>query len=814
MNSMKRNFLAMTPGERWGLGLLFTLFILLGVFGAATFDDLLASDRFVEYVGGLVPLFTAAAAVTSIFLVWFRRSTLAVYLTTVSIMAAMLATVMSAQGYMLPTMSVILLIPSSLALLMLKGRAQNSILLAAIVGSFAIILLDTFWPFERIGVGIEDVQLATVLAVILLIVYFVFMGTQFRNIALQVKLTLAFFFTTAVPALILVGFVNTSTSDYLQIEAERSLLVDAEQLADSLDMVVRTNMDTVRISAGDARLVEFLALLPGDRSNSSTYRNTLDAFTAIRNRDQINILSVALLDRSGLNVLDSNGQDIGQNESNESYFIQAVVTRFPYVSNLAFHQDEQILSITFSAPVRDELGEIIGVLRVRINAGIFQQAILNFKGLRAEGTFGMIVDQNYMVLANSDNPFAINKSISPLFKERLAVLKSSYAVPDLPAEKLVSEIPDMAKGLSNLIFSPTFTGEFQASEMRNGVEHLEKAGAVRLSSRPWYVIVIKSQDVLLAPAQQQTRSLVLTGSVATAVSLLIAGIVAQLIAAPVLHLNRTAERITGGDLTARAEANSNDEIGDLANTFNSMTAELSNLIASLEQRVADRTKALATSADVSRRLSTILDPAELVKEVVDQLQQAFNYYHVHIYLAEGQNHEMVMAGGTGEAGKIMLARGHRLAPGLGLVGRAVATATPVLVQDVTKAPGWVANPLLPDTRSELAVPLMFSGQVVGVLDVQQNAINGLSQTDADLLQAIASQVAIGLNNARVYIQTQHRADREAMATTISQRIQRTNSAEEALKVAVRELGRALNAPKVTVKLGEKNGHELPKESVK
>jgi putative methionine-R-sulfoxide reductase with GAF domain len=246
----------------------------------------------------------------------------------------------------------------------------------------------------------------------------------------------------------------------------------------------------------------------------------------------------------------------------------------------------------------------------------------------------------------------------------------------------------------------------------------------------------------------------------------------------------------------------NDVERDRLEEVGEANLELKELQVSLEERVEERTRAIEISTEVSRRLSTVLDRRQLVNEVVEQLQSAFDYYHVHIYLLDSNRKNLIMAGGTGEPAKKMLAQGHTVEIGNGLVGQAAETNSTVLVPDVSIEPGWLSNPLLPETKSEIAVPISIGTNVQGVIDVQHNITNGLDEEDEDLVQSIANQVAVALQNAEAYTQAQYMAEREMMVSNINQHIQRATTVDDVLKVAVRELGQVLDAQKSSVQIGE------------
>ena len=229
----------------------------------------------------------------------------------------------------------------------------------------------------------------------------------------------------------------------------------------------------------------------------------------------------------------------------------------------------------------------------------------------------------------------------------------------------------------------------------------------------------------------------------------------------------------------------------------------------LEVRVAERTRALEMSATVSRQLSTILDQSRLVREVVEQLRDAFAYYHVHIFLWDDSIGALRMVGGTGEAGQAMLVMGHTIQPDQGLVGRAYSTNSPVVVPNVNEDPGWLPNRLLPGTQAEVAVPITYGDQVLGVLDAQDSEVGGLGVEDSQLLQTIAGQLAVALLNARLVAHIQQEAEQEALINAITRKITQTTDIDGAMRVAVTELSRALDAREASIRLeiNGANGHD-------
>ncbi len=191
-------------------------------------------------------------------------------------------------------------------------------------------------------------------------------------------------------------------------------------------------------------------------------------------------------------------------------------------------------------------------------------------------------------------------------------------------------------------------------------------------------------------------------------------------------------------------------------------ADSTSKVIQMEQAQAERerfTLQLSTAADIAGRVSAILDPDKLLTTVITQLKERFNLYYAHVYTLD--KHTLRLRAGYGEAGQIMLERGHSipLEREQSLVASAARTASIVVAHDVTKAPNFMPNELLPDTHSEVAVPLVVGDQVLGVFDVQHNQSNYFTQADLNVFQTLAGQIATALQNASLYDETQKAAER-------------------------------------------------------
>ncbi|MBI5928058.1 MAG: GAF domain-containing protein [Chloroflexi bacterium] len=286
------------------------------------------------------------------------------------------------------------------------------------------------------------------------------------------------------------------------------------------------------------------------------------------------------------------------------------------------------------------------------------------------------------------------------------------------------------------------------------------------------------------------------------VALIIAALTTLSITQPLANLTAAARAIREGDLSKRAEVTSRDELGDLAQSFNNMTEQLQTSISSLESRVQSRTRDLEAVFAVNSQIGTLLEVDRLLQDVSDLIKERFNLYHAHIFMFDPEEDALILTAGAGHVGRQMVTEGRiiKVNSPRSIVARAARTRKGVVVNDVTEAPEFLPHPSLPNTRSELAAPLIARGRILGVLDVQSSDLNHFSADTLSLMELLASQVAVALSNATLYEVAERTSRRERTIGNITQKIQTAVSIDEILQSTIRELGKALRVPHTAIEL--------------
>lgn len=191
----------------------------------------------------------------------------------------------------------------------------------------------------------------------------------------------------------------------------------------------------------------------------------------------------------------------------------------------------------------------------------------------------------------------------------------------------------------------------------------------------------------------------------------------------------------------------------------------------LLQRLQLRASQLVTAGDVSKSIVTFLDPDELLDFTVNLVCQRFEYYYVGVFLADNDYDFAILRAGSGEAGIQMLEANHKLKiGGQSMIGHCVETATPYIADDVDLIPDHYANPFLPHTRSEMALPLIHRETCIGAITVQSEISNAFSQEDISIMQFIADHLASALTNARLYDIIKRRQRYLGTLRRVSQRV--------------------------------------------
>lgn len=220
-----------------------------------------------------------------------------------------------------------------------------------------------------------------------------------------------------------------------------------------------------------------------------------------------------------------------------------------------------------------------------------------------------------------------------------------------------------------------------------------------------------------------------------------------------------------------------DELEDLYRIFNQITSDLSQTFTSFEERLAERTheigrrsSLLKAVADVGKAITSFRDLSELLQQATYLIHDNFGYYHIGIFLLDEHKEYAILRATNSEGGRRMLEKKHQLKVGeTGIVGYVTQNAKSRIALDVGKDAVYFDNPDLPETRSEMALPLVVGGKILGALDVQSTEPQAFTEEDSATLQILAEQIAVAIQNASLFTENEKALDAARAAYSESSR---------------------------------------------
>ena len=594
----------------------------------------------------------------------------------------------------------------------------------------AILAIFRFEPLHRLSVETElpvlyyfDLGLTVLLALIAvsLVVRALYIGT------IRTRLRIAFVSLVLLTA-IAVGAGSVFTS--FQSRQDQTI-VYLESVAAFKETEIdvwtsRLETELVNVLIGQGAMLHIQILLQAESETTAEYQ---DSYSRLRARFRETIKPAGqfeelfLLNPQGRIIVSTDAAQENQSQHQADYFQQGL--EGSYVQPPVYFPALEQMAIVFARPVLDSQGRILGVLAGRVSISPLEEIVLQQVGL-GETNEMFLVSVNRVLLT------ALGSG------ERGVYINTVGANTVLDSHGADSGVYENHRGRRVL-----------------GVQRwLDTLHVALLIEQDQAQVYLGTYPVFIV-----------TGFV-TLIALLLATVAAffftRSIATPLADLAKIATQVAAGDLDRTVQVVRRDEIGVLAQSFNSMTTQLRDVISGLEQRVAERTRELerrsaymGTSAEVAHAASSILDVTKLSRQVVELIRERFDLYYVGLFATDEVNEWAVLQAGTGEAGRLMLARGHRLKIGFeGMIGWSIANAQARIAlyaeQDTVRA----LTAELPDTRSEAALPLRSRGRVLGALTIQHDQYNAFDDNTIAVLQTMADQIAVALDNARLFTESQ------------------------------------------------------------
>jgi GAF domain-containing protein/HAMP domain-containing protein len=650
---------------------------------------------------------------------------------------------------------------------------NRSILVGTLV-SVGIFLLDLLLVYPRDPASPEFQVFMPLIIAPAVLVFLVYLVLRYAQLPLLTKIMVPFVIVSLLSIGALAAYNYFTTRSSLTIAANQTLRAAALQTAAQVDNYFTSTSDSLRLEATLPAFVDYLSLPADRRAGSPEETEARSLLRYLQGRGYI--LSYSILSPQGnvlLSTLSADSDQLAElsiyqeiNRADSGGLALSLVSTELYISPAIYDPVSNKPGIYFAMTILDRSGLAAGFLISHYSLLPLQTNIfLANNELAGPGSFGVLVNENNLRLAQGLDARLLDTLVVPVEQEVYQQLLGQGRLPNRSLEDLATNFPEFSSGLDQ-ITDLTTTSSFTTEE--GGSQGLLNAVAVPVRQRPWKVVFMQPQDILLAPVNNQIRTTTLFVVIITTIAILAAALIARAITRPVNLLTEMATSISQGELDTRLPITSQDEFGSLSNVFNNMTDQLQQTLLGLEQRVAARTHDLSEAtiqaenrarqleiiSEISRVITTEREPEQLLPLVVRMISEQMGFYHCGIFLLDAQREFAVLQAANSTGGQRMLERGHRLRVGQqGIIGFVTSTGQPRVALDVGADAVFFNNPDLPETRSEIGLPLRSGDEIIGALDVQSTKSGAFTDEDVSLLSTLADQVSIAIENARLFSET-------------------------------------------------------------
>ncbi len=483
-----------------------------------------------------------------------------------------------------------------------------------------------------------EIAIGLVASGLLLLIVGIFIARQYT---LRAKLVTAFMVIVLTSLAVLAILDGYTMGQNLSEGADKALTSAARNYASRIDQFNRQNAQYLRTEASLPAINRFLTRKAEPPYNRQAL---LEILLALKSRQKNIIYSYAILNKQGINILDTDSANIGIDESHNKYF-SALTGRgrlSTYRSPVIFERQRPV--IIFSSAINDLSGKLLGVLRTKYDASILTALFNRTKGMVGRGSFAVLLDENNMRLVHGRRSELNYTLASKIKKSRLQQLKKKNRVPQKTTVAFVENAEWVKKVEAANFSAPNIETQF------NGLGTvLFSAAVVKLETAPWTIIVSQPQDVFLEPVTAQIQRTFLLVAIIVIVVVLIVMAATKLLLGPVKRLTDVVRTIADGDLNVKASVEADDEIGGLANAFNDMTQNINNLIVDLESEVgshkltAENLNKLSQAIEQSPVSVMITDLNGNIEYVNPQLCKITGYKEEEL---KGQNPRILKSGHT------------------------------------------------------------------------------------------------------------------------------------------------------------------------